>query len=177
MPAWHSRRLCAAHMRHGSNDDVSEAQGPAYQHDLKLDRRANRQLPGAEKIDPRGADIASDEGNRRLHGHSAGIPKAQRQVQRGARVFPMFRMYAYGVRRHTEETPRLRGTHERRQAKGKNAGRIRQRLWSHRRFASFRGWFGRPGFKWSCAFRRAHLVLRDATSLLLATAQQTDLPN
>jgi hypothetical protein len=38
-------------MRHGSNDYVSEAQGFAYQDDLKFDRGANRQSPGAKKID------------------------------------------------------------------------------------------------------------------------------
>jgi len=31
-------------------------------------------------------------------------------------------------------------------------------------FASFHGWLGRPRFKWRYALRRAHLVLRDATS-------------
>ena len=71
MPARHSSGLCAAHMRHGSNDNVSEAQGLAYQHDLKLDRGANRQAHGAEEIDAGGAHVASDQSNWKFLGHSA----------------------------------------------------------------------------------------------------------
>jgi len=51
MPAGHSSGLRTTDMRHGSNDYVSEAQGFAYQDDLKFDRGANRQSPGAKKID------------------------------------------------------------------------------------------------------------------------------
>jgi hypothetical protein len=51
MPAGHSSGLRTTDMRHGSNDYVSEAQGFAYQDDLKFDRGACHQLPGAKKID------------------------------------------------------------------------------------------------------------------------------
>jgi hypothetical protein len=67
-------------------------------------------LPGAEKINAGGADVASDEGSGRFLGHSAGSAKAQREIQSGAGVFPMFRMHAHSVRRHSDETPRLRWT-------------------------------------------------------------------
>jgi hypothetical protein len=89
----------------------------------------------------------------------------------------MFWMHADGVRWHADETTRLGGYQERRQPKGRNARRIRERLRSQHRFASFRGWFGRPRFKWNYALRRAHLALSDDTLLSLATAQQTELPN
>jgi len=128
IPAGHSSGLCAAHMRHRSNHDVSEAQGLAYQYNLKLDRGANRQVQGAEEKDAGGADIASDQSNRKFLGHSARTPKAQRQIQCGAGVLPMFWMHADGVRWHPDETPRLRGDQERRQPKGRNAPRIRERL-------------------------------------------------
>src|SRR5258708_3706872 len=61
IPAGHRSGLCTAHMRHGSNHHVPEAQGLAYQYDLKLDRSANRQLPGAEKIDAGCAHVALRE--------------------------------------------------------------------------------------------------------------------
>src|SRR6267378_3430652 len=177
IPARHISGLCAAHLRHRSNHHVSEAQGLAYQHDLKLDRGANRQMDGAEKIDAGGADVASDQRNRKFLGHSARAPKAQRQIQCGAGVLPMFGMHANGVRWHADETARQRGDQERRQPQGRNARRIRKWLRSQHSFASFSGWFGRPGFKWNCALRRAHLALGDDTSLSPATAQLTELPN
>jgi hypothetical protein len=177
MPAGHSSGLCTAHMRHGSNDYVAQAQGLAYQHDLKLDRGANRQLPGAEKKDAGGADVASDEGYRRFFENSASTAKAQREIQSGAGIFPMFWVHAHGMSWHADKAPRLGRAQERRQAKGRNARRIRERLRSPYSFASFRGWFGWPRFKWRYALRRAHLALRDSTTLSLAKAQQTELPN
>lgn len=89
----------------------------------------------------------------------------------------MFWMHADGVRWYPDESPRLRGAQRRRQAKRRNARSIRQRLGPRCGWASFRGWFGWPRFEGSYAFRRAHLALRDATSLSLAKAQQTELPN
>ena len=84
----------------------------------------------------------------------------------------MFWMHAHGVRWHADETPRKRGDQERRQPKDRNARRIPEWLRSQHRFASFRGWFGRPRFKWNYPLRRAHLALSDDTLLPLATAQQ-----
>jgi hypothetical protein len=78
MPAGHGGGFCAAHMRSGRHDDVAEAQRFADQDNFKLNGSANGQLPGAEKIDASGADIASDEGYWRLLGHSASAAKAQR---------------------------------------------------------------------------------------------------
>jgi hypothetical protein len=51
IPAGHGSGFCAAHMCHRSSDHVSEAQGLAYKDNLKFDRGANRQPPGAKKID------------------------------------------------------------------------------------------------------------------------------
>jgi len=75
IPIWHSGGLCPAHMRHGGNHDVSEAQGLAYQHDVQLDRGANRQLPGAEKIDPVELMLRLT----RVIGNSSGIPPVLRR--------------------------------------------------------------------------------------------------
>ncbi len=60
IPAGHGCGFCPADMRPRYNDDVSESQGFAYEHDLKLDRYANCQVLGAQKIDPGRADVASD---------------------------------------------------------------------------------------------------------------------
>src|SRR5438552_18693315 len=86
----------------------------------------------------------------------------------------MFGKHAYGVRRHAEESSRLAETQEGGQAQRRD---MRERLRYHRSVASFRGWFGKPQFKCSCRLRRAHLALRDAPPLSLATAQQPELPN
>src|SRR6266550_7650174 len=113
----------------------------------------------------------------RVIANSSGIPpvlKTQRQVQRGAGIFPMFGKHAYGVRRHAEETSRLAGAHKWGQAQRWDMG---ERLPYHSSVASFRGWFGKPQFKCSCGLRRSHLALRDAPSLSLATAQQPEPPN
>ena len=86
----------------------------------------------------------------------------------------MFGKHAYGVRRHAEESSRLAGAQKWGQAQRRN---MRERLRYNRSVASFRGWFGKAQFKCSCGLRRAHLALRDAPSLSLATAQQPEPPN
>jgi hypothetical protein len=89
----------------------------------------------------------------------------------------MFRMHANGVRGHADETPRLQRDQKRRHAKRRNPRRYRQRLQPQHSLARFRRWLGRPRLKCSCAIRRTHLALEDATSLSLAMAHQTELPN
>jgi hypothetical protein len=144
IPAGHNGGLCSAYMSHRCNDDVAEAQGPAYKHNFKLDRGSYRQLPGAEKKDSGGADVASNKGYGSFFGNSASSAKAQREVQSGTGVFPMFRMYAHGMRWHPDETPRLRRTQKRSQAKGRNTRYIRERLRANRSFAGLGGWFAWP---------------------------------
>jgi hypothetical protein len=156
VPTGHGSGLRAAHVGHGHHDDVAEAQRFADQDDFKFDRSANGELPGAEKIDAGRADVASDEGYGRFLGHSARTAKAQREVQSGPGVFPMFWMHAHGVRRHPDKSPRLRWAQKGRDAKGRDALQIRQRLRSRHNLARFSSWFGWPRFKWSCALRRAH---------------------
>ena len=177
MPAGHGCGFRAADMGHGGHDDIAETQRFADQDNFEFDRSADWQLSGAEKINAGGTDVASNEGYGRFFWDSAGTAKAQREVQSRAGVFAMFRMDAHGMRGHPGETPRLSWTQERRDAKGRDARWIDERLWSKDRLARFRGWFGWPQFRWSCALRRAHITLRDATSLSLATAQQNELPN
>jgi len=89
----------------------------------------------------------------------------------------MLWMNTDGMRWHADETPGLHGSQERRHAQHRHAQRLSDRLRSRQDAASFCGWFVWPRFKWDCAFRRAHLALRDAASLPLAMAQQTELPN
>src|SRR5260370_35753037 len=89
----------------------------------------------------------------------------------------MFRMNPNGVRGHADETPRLRRDQKRRHAKRRDPRRYRQRLQPQRRLVRFRCWLGLTRFKWNCAIRRAHIALRDATSLSLAMARQTKLSN
>jgi hypothetical protein len=107
IPAGHGGGLCAADVSHGGHDDVAEAQRFADQHDFKFDGGANWQLPGAEKINAGGTDVAGNEGYRRLLRDSAGAAKAQGEVQSRTGVFSMFRMHAYSVRRYPDETPRM----------------------------------------------------------------------
>ena len=110
VPAGHSYGLCSAYVRHSCHHDIAEPQRPAHQNDFKLNRGADRELPGAEKIHASGTDVASDEGNRKFLGNSAGAPKTQREIQGGPGVFSMLWMHAHGVRWHTNKTPRLRWT-------------------------------------------------------------------
>ena len=175
-PAGHGGGLRSAHMRHGGDDDVAESQRPADQDDFQFDRGADREWAGTKKIDPGGADIASDKGDRSFLGHSPGTAKAQRQVQSGARIFPMLWMYANGVCGHPDETARLGRYGKRHHAQCRDARHIRDGLGAQSRFARFRSEVSWPGFEWSYTFRRAHLALRDGTTLSLAMAQQTRLP-
>jgi len=91
-----------------------------------------------------------------------------------ARGYRAVGMYAYGVRRHPDESARLRGhSSEAREEpharhlrnNGCGPPQVREPL--------------QPGlaaiFNWNDEFRRAHLPLRDATSLSLALAQQIGL--
>jgi len=112
MPAGHSRGFGAAYMSHGSHDYVAEPERFADQNNFKLDGSSDRQLPGAEKIDSRGANVTSDEGDGRFFSHSGSTAKTQGEVQSGAGVFPMFWMDADGMRGYADETPRLSGTQE-----------------------------------------------------------------
>ena len=75
IPARHGNGLRSAYVRHSCHHDIAEPERPAHQNDFKLDRGADRELPGAEKIDASGTDVASDEGNREFLGDSAGAPK------------------------------------------------------------------------------------------------------
>src|SRR3989441_773680 len=144
---------------------------------LPIYRGSDGQLLGAKKIDAGRTNIARDERNRESFGDSAHTSETQRKFQSGTRVFPMLRMNTDGMRRHAYKTPGLRGSQERRHAQRRHAQRLSDRLRSRQNAASFCAWFVWPRFKWNCAFRRAHLALRDATSLSLAMAQQTELPN
>jgi hypothetical protein len=65
-------------------------------------------LPGGQKVDASGADVAGDEGYWKLLRHSANAAKSQGKVQTRARVLPVLRVYAYGVRGHADESARLR---------------------------------------------------------------------
>src|SRR5437763_1136946 len=107
MPARHGGRFCSAHTCHGCSDNVAEAQGFAYQHNFQFDRSANRQLPGTQKIDARGTDVASDQRYGKFLGHSASTAKTQRKVQAGTGIFTLFGMDTHGVRGHADKTPRL----------------------------------------------------------------------
>jgi hypothetical protein len=177
IPSGHGSGLGAAHMRHGGYDDVAEAERFADKDYFEFDRSADWQLPGAKEINAGGADVTSDESSGRFFGHSASSAKAQRKVQGRARIFPMLGMDAHGVCWHSDETARLRWTQERRYAKSRDVRQTRQRQGARHCLARFRGGFGRPGFEWSHALRRAHIALGDNTSLSLAMAQQTKLSN
>jgi hypothetical protein len=147
MPAGHSRRLGAAYMRHGGHDNIAESERFADQNNFEFNGGADRQLPGAEKINAGGADVASNEGYGRVFRDSARSAKTQGEIQCGAGVFPVFRMDADGMRGNADETPRLSGTQKRSYAKCRNAREIRQRKGTRHRLARFRGRFGWPQFR------------------------------
>lgn len=164
-------------MRHGGHNDVAEAERLTDQDNFEFDGSADRQLPGAEKINPCGADVACNESYRRFFRDSARAAKTQWKVQSGARVFPVFRMDADGMRGDAHETPRISGTQERSNPEGGNARQIRQRQRTRQRLAKFRGRLGWPQLRWNNTLRRAQIALRDATARSLAKAQQTKLSN
>ncbi len=110
IPSGHGGGLCAAYMSHGGHDDIAETQRFADQDNFEFDRSADWQLPGAEKINAGGTDVASNEGYGRFFWDSAGTAKAQREVQSRAGVFTMFRMDAHGMRGHPDEAARLSWT-------------------------------------------------------------------
>jgi hypothetical protein len=149
IPTGHGSRFGAAHMRHSGHDHIAESERFADQNNFEFDRSADRQLPRAEKINPCGADVASNESDGRFFRDPAGTAKTQREVQSGAGVFPVFRMDADGMRGNADETPRLSGTQKRSYAKGGNAGEIRQRQGTRHRLARFRGRFGWPQLRWN----------------------------
>src|SRR5260370_14937572 len=173
IPAGHGSGFCSAHARHRCHDDVAEAQGFADQHDFQLDRDADCQLPGAQKIDASGADVASDKRYGKFLGESACTAKTQREVQSGTGVFTLLWMHAHGVRRHPDKAPRLRRTQKRRQAQHREARHNWHQLRSGSGSASLFDRIVWPRFKWNYALRRPHQALRDATALSLASAQQT----
>ena len=107
VPTRHGGGFRSANTRHGNGYNIAKAQGLADQNDFKLDGGTNCQLPGAQKIDSGGADIASDKRYRKFLGHSTRTAKTQREVQAGTRVFALLRMHAHGVRRDSHETPAL----------------------------------------------------------------------
>jgi hypothetical protein len=163
MPPRHSDGFSSADARGRDGDDVAQAQGLADQNDFKLDGGANRQFPGAKKIDTRGTDVASDKGYREFLAYFANTAKAQRKVKAGTGVFALLWMDAYGVRRHAHETPRLLGTQKRRHAQRREAPSVWNQLWARLRLARLFGTFVRPRFKCDYSLRRAHQALRDAT--------------
>src|SRR5580704_15132045 len=61
VPAGHGRRFRPAYVRHGGCNHISKAHGLADQNDLQLDRSADGELLGAEKIDAGGTDVTGDE--------------------------------------------------------------------------------------------------------------------
>jgi hypothetical protein len=113
IPTGHGSGFGAAHMSQGDHNDVAEAERLTDQDNFEFDGSAGWQLPGAEKIDAGGTDVASNEGYGRLFRNPAGTAKTQWEVQSGAGVFPMFGMDADGMRGHADKTPRLSWTQER----------------------------------------------------------------
>ncbi len=148
IPTGHGSRFGAAHMRHSGHDHIAESERFADQNNFEFDRSADRQLPGAEKINPCGADVASNESYGRFFRDPARTTKTQWEVQSGAGVFPLFRMDADGMRGNTHEAPRLSGSQKRSYAKCRNAREIRQRKGTRHRLARFRGRFGWPQLRW-----------------------------
>jgi len=173
MPARHSSGLCAAHMRHRSNDNVSEAQGLLTS---TISSSIEVQPPGAwaEEIDARGAHVASDQCNRKCLGHSAVLRRRSGRFS-VARGTPDVWMHAHGVRWHADETPRKRGT--------KNGASRRQERAVHPRVVAVptqvrelpRVVWGTIQMELPASSRSSSP--RDDASLSLATAQQTELPN
>jgi hypothetical protein len=149
MPAGHGRGFGAAYMSHGGHDHIAESERFTDQNNFEFNGSANRQLPGAEKINAGGTDVASNESYGRVFSDSAGTAKAQGKIQSGAGVFPVFGKDADGMRGNADETPRVSGTQERSYPKGGNALQIRQRQGTRHRLARFRDRFGWPQLRWS----------------------------
>lgn len=80
VPGGHGSRFGPADMGHGGGDDIAESQRPADQDDFKLDRGAEGEVLGAEKINARGTDVARNERNRKFFGDSTNAAKPKGEV-------------------------------------------------------------------------------------------------
>src|SRR5882762_8817604 len=173
VPTGHGSGLDAAHARHREHDYVSQAHGFADQDDFELNRSTGGQFLRRKEINARRTDVPGHEPDGMFLRHATDTAEAQGQLERGARIFPLLRMRPHGMRRDANETARLRGTQEWRQAQHRRPRSFGQGSRNTGIDASVRGSIGGPLLNWNCALCGAHFSPRDDTTRSLERTQQT----
>ena len=79
-PAGHGGGLDAANACPGGENNIAEAERSADEDDFKLDRRGEKELLGAEKIDAGGTDVAGDKGDGIGFGDARRRAKAKGEI-------------------------------------------------------------------------------------------------
>jgi len=115
-PAWHGGRLCAANARPRDQDDISQAQGFTDEDHFKFNRSSDDQGLRSKEVNAGRTDVPSHEGDGMLLRHATDTAETERQLESGAGILPLLGMCTHGMRWDANETARLRGTQERRQA-------------------------------------------------------------
>jgi hypothetical protein len=108
VPPGHRGSLQAAHVRHRRHNHISSAQRPAYQDNLELNRGADGELFGAQKIHAGRADVTRYQSDWVFLRHSSNCPESQRKFQSGPGILALLGVDAYGVSGYADETPWLR---------------------------------------------------------------------
>jgi len=79
------------------DDHVAAAHGAADQDNFEFDGGGDSELPGAEEKDTRGADVAGNQGDRKIFGSARDAAKAKRESERGSGIFTLLVEDADGV--------------------------------------------------------------------------------
>ena len=107
-PAGNRSGFVTQDVRAGGQYHVAVTHGTADENNFQFDESSGLKLPGAQKINSRGADVSRDERYGKFLGHIVHAAQAQGQPECGARIFAVFRVNANGVCGNSGESPRLR---------------------------------------------------------------------
>jgi len=80
-----------------ADDHVAAAHRAADQDNFEFDGGGDSELPGAEEKDAGGADVASDQGDRKIFGAARHAAKAKREAERRSGIFALLVEDADGV--------------------------------------------------------------------------------
>jgi len=96
-PARHGSWFDANDASFADDDHVAAAHGTADQDDFEFDGGSDRELTRAEEKDSGGADVASDQCDRKIFGAAGDATKAERKAERGSGIFTLLVENADGV--------------------------------------------------------------------------------
>ena len=96
-PSRHGSGFDADDVSFADDDHVAAAHGAADQNNFEFDSGGDSELPGAEEKDTRGADVAGNQGDRKIFGSARDAAKAKRESERGSGIFTLLVEDADGV--------------------------------------------------------------------------------